>query len=157
MPSSAGLVVILVVAATMILFSEKELSSRWGVSFLGEDGTAGDRAIVKKQELANRCQELARSYGLSPREEEVLLLLAQRKTVGSIERELFIANGTAKTHIRHIYRKLDIHSRDELSDLLDYSNNLTNKCSYHMLYCSRTKEPVQALNPTPPEGRAAHR
>ena len=114
----SGLVVILVVAATMSLFSEKELSSRWGVSFLGEDGAAGDRAIVKKQELANRCQELARSYGLSPREEEVLLLLAQRKTVGSIERELFIANGTAKTHIRHIYRKLDIHSRDELSDLL---------------------------------------
>ena len=114
----SGLVVILVVAATMILFSEKELSSRWGVSFLGEDGAAGDRAIVKKQVLANRCQELARSYGLSPREEEVLLLLAQRKTVGSIERELFIANGTAKTHIRHIYRKLDIHSRDELSDLL---------------------------------------
>ena len=62
----------------------------------------------RKQELANRCQELARSYGLSPREEEVLLLLAQRKTVGSIERELFIANGTVKTHIRHIYRKLDI-------------------------------------------------
>ena len=38
-----------------------------------------------------------------------------------------------------------------------YFNNFTNKCSYHMLYCSRTKEPVQALNPTPPEGRAAHR
>ena len=48
----------------------------------------------------------------------MLLLLAQRKTGGSIERELFIANGTAKTHIRHIYRKLDIHSRDELTDLL---------------------------------------
>lgn len=114
----SGLVVILVVAATMILFSEKELSSRWGVSFLGEEGAAPDRAIVKKQELANRCQELARMRGLSPREEEVLLLLAQHKTVGSIERELFIANGTAKTHIRHIYRKLDIHSRDELTDLL---------------------------------------
>jgi DNA-binding CsgD family transcriptional regulator len=114
----SGLVIILVVAATMILFSEKELSSRWGVSFLGEEGAVGDRAIVKKQELANRCQELARTYGLSPREEEVLLLLAQRKTVGSIERELFIANGTAKTHIRHIYRKLDIHSRDDLTDLL---------------------------------------
>ena len=79
-------------------------------------GRPGHRKEAK--ELANRCQELARSYGLSPREEEVLLLLAQRKTVGSIERELFIANGTAKTHIRHIYRKLDIHSRDELSDLL---------------------------------------
>ncbi|MEG0620695.1 MAG: LuxR C-terminal-related transcriptional regulator, partial [Raoultibacter sp.] len=53
------------------------------------------------------------------REEEVLLLLAQHKTVGAIERELFIANGTAKTHTRHIYRKLDIHSRDELFEKLD--------------------------------------
>lgn len=114
----SGLVVIMVVAATMILFSEKELSSRWGVSFLGGGETPADTAVVKKQELANRCQALARKHGLSPREEEVLLLLAQRKTVGSIERELFIANGTAKTHIRHIYRKLDIHSRDELTDLL---------------------------------------
>lgn len=113
----SGLVIVMVVAATMILFSEKELSSQWGVAFLGGGGAA-DTAIVKKQELANRCQNLAREYSLSPREEEVLLLLAQHKTVGSIERELFIANGTAKTHIRHIYRKLDIHSRDELTDLL---------------------------------------
>ncbi len=115
----SALVIILVVAATMILFSEKELSSRWGVSFMGDQDAAGDRVVVKKQELANRCQTLARSCGLSPREEEVLLLLAQHKTVGSIERELFIANGTAKTHIRHIYRKLDIHSRDELIEKLD--------------------------------------
>ena len=51
-------------------------------------------------------------------EEEVLLLLAQRKTVGIIKRELFIANGTAKAHVRHIYQKLDIHTRQELFDLL---------------------------------------
>lgn len=113
-----SLIVVMVVVATMILFSEKELSSRWGVAFLGGGTAPVDTAIVKKQELASRCQELARKHGLSPREEEVLLLLAQHKTVGSIERELFIANGTAKTHIRHIYRKLDIHSRDELTDML---------------------------------------
>ena len=113
----SGLVIILVVAATMILFSERELSSRWGMTFLGEEAQ-DDGVIVKRQELANRCQETARACGLSPREEEVLLLLAQHKTVGSIERELFIANGTAKTHIRHIYRKLDIHSRDELIEKL---------------------------------------
>ena len=105
------------VRALFTLFG-RQTEQLLGAPSFGLAGAAGDRAIVKKQELANRCQELARSYGLSPREEEVLLLLAQRKTVGSIERELFIANGTAKTHIRHIYRKLDIHSRDELSDLL---------------------------------------
>jgi len=36
-----------------------------------------------------------------------------------IERELVIANGTAKAHVRHIYQKLDIHTRQELFDLLD--------------------------------------
>ena len=113
-----AIVIILVVALTMILFSEKELSSRWGVTFLGGSDAEGDTVIVKKQELANRCHETAKRYQLSQREEEVLLLLAQRKTVGAIEKELFIANGTAKTHIRHIYRKLDIHSRDELVELL---------------------------------------
>ena len=72
-----------------------------------------------KQELADRCAEIARRYKLSAREEEVLLLLAQHKTVGIIERELVIANGTAKAHVRHIYQKLDIHTRQELFDLLD--------------------------------------
>lgn len=114
----SGLVVVGVVAATMILFSERELSSRWGVAFLGGEGAVADTAVVKRQELASRCSDLAKRHGLSPREEEVLLLLAQHKTIGSIERELFIANGTAKTHIRHIYRKLDVHSRDELIDML---------------------------------------
>ncbi|MEG0682661.1 MAG: LuxR C-terminal-related transcriptional regulator, partial [Raoultibacter sp.] len=117
MPSDVmigAVVVLLIVACSVILFSEKELSSRWGVTFLGGTEGEGNKAILKKQELANRCQDLARQCGLSQREEEVLLLLAQHKTVGAIERELFIANGTAKTHTRHIYRKLDIHSRDEL-------------------------------------------
>ncbi len=75
--------------------------------------------MARKQELADRCAEIARRYKLSAREEEVLLLLAQHKTVGIIERELVIANGTAKAHVRHIYQKLDIHTRQELFDLLD--------------------------------------
>ena len=48
----------------------------------------------------------------------IYMLLGQRKTVGIIERELFIANGTAKAHVRHIYQKLDIHTRQELFDML---------------------------------------
>lgn len=27
---------------------------------------------------------------------------------------MFIANGTAKAHIRHIYQKLEVNNRDEL-------------------------------------------
>ena len=55
---------------------------------------------------------------MTSRETEVLMLLAQHKTVGQIEREPFIANGTAKAHVRHVYQKFDIHSREELFDLI---------------------------------------
>lgn len=110
------LAVVAVVFATMVLLSERDLSSRWGANFLAGGTDSAD--MIHKQELADRCTEIARTYKLSAREEEVLLLLAQHKTVGIIERELLIANGTAKAHVRHIYQKLDIHTRQELFDLL---------------------------------------
>ena len=117
---------IAVVAATMILMSEGELSSSWGVKVVHRTNGQNDANAIapevseaeRKHELASRVAATAREYKLSAREEEVLLLLAQRKTVGIIERELFIANGTAKAHVRHIYQKLDIHTRQELFDML---------------------------------------
>lgn len=124
------LTVVAIVAATTILFSERDLSSRWGANFLA--GGTDSAAMIRKQELADRCAEVARIYRLSTREEEVLLLLAQRKTVGIIERELFIANGTAKAHVRHIYQKLDIHTRQELFDLLGVEARDGGKATIHM-------------------------
>ena len=117
---------IAVVAATMILMSEGDLSSSWGAKMVhrserqnGAEEKAPEVSIAeRKHKLASRVAAVAKAHKLSAREEEVLLLLAQRKTVGIIERELFIANGTAKAHVRHIYQKLDIHTRQELFDML---------------------------------------
>lgn len=116
------LVILLVVALSMVLYSEKELSSRWGVNFIAGHDKEANEAILKKQAIVGRCNLLAQKHHLSQREEEVLLLLAQQKTIATIERELFIANGTAKAHVRHIYRKLDIHTREELFEMLDSEN-----------------------------------
>ena len=63
--------------------------------------------------------EAIAELGLTEREQEVLFLLAQHKTAGDIERELCVAHGTAKAHIRHVYKKLDIHAREELFDLVE--------------------------------------
>ena len=57
-------------------------------------------------------------HGLTQREGEVLLLLAQQKSAADIEQELLVANGTAKAHIRHVYQKLGIHSREELYEMV---------------------------------------
>lgn len=113
---ASGIAILAVVMGTFFLLSQKELSSKWGASFLV--GPEGNGEAVRKQELADRCELLAKRFGLTSRETEVLILLAQRKTVGMIERELYIANGTAKAHVRHVYQKFDIHSREELFDLL---------------------------------------
>ena len=70
--------------------------------------------MEERNALVGACAALAKERNLSQREEEVLLLLAQHKTARDIERELCVANGTAKAHIRHVYQKLDIHTREEL-------------------------------------------
>ena len=62
---------------------------------------------------------LGERFGLTPREMEVFALLAKGRNAEFIQNALFISNHTVKTHIYNIYRKMDIHSLQELLDLLD--------------------------------------
>lgn len=114
-----GLVAVLVLAATLILFSERELTSKWGVSLLESGGLLERSAEDERRET--RCGEITRQYRLSPREDEILRLIAQGKTARAIEGELFIAEGTFKAHTRHIYEKMGINSRKELRNILGVS------------------------------------
>lgn len=57
-------------------------------------------------------------FGLSPREKEVFVLLAVGRNVPYVQEALYISDGTAKTHVKRIYKKLGIHSRQELVELV---------------------------------------
>jgi DNA-binding NarL/FixJ family response regulator len=48
---------------------------------------------------------------LSKRESEILRLVADGKTFTQIAEQLFIARETTKTHVRNIYRKLEVNCR----------------------------------------------
>jgi DNA-binding CsgD family transcriptional regulator len=48
---------------------------------------------------------------LSKREHEILILLAQGKTMSETSEALFISANTLKTTVRHLYRKLNVDSR----------------------------------------------
>nr|WP_235905461.1 helix-turn-helix transcriptional regulator [Eggerthella hominis] len=54
---------------------------------------------------------------LSKREVEVLTLYALGHTQAHISEELSVASTTVRTHIRNIYQKTDLHSRQ---DILNY-------------------------------------
>lgn len=70
------------------------------------------------QIITSRCQNLAVERKLSPRETEIFILLAQGRTRTLIQEELVLAENTVKTHIAHIYAKLDVGNRQEMMDLI---------------------------------------
>ena len=62
---------------------------------------------------------LAKQYHLTQRESEVLPFVANERPASYIAEKLFISIGTAKTHIRNIYSKMGIHSRQELLNIVN--------------------------------------
>ena len=104
----------LVVGLSLLLVNDREVGTRWGITLLGK--AQRDAAAGRREEVL--CDQLAEASGLTPRETEVLALLAQGKSLSQVASSLFIAEGTAKAHTRHIYEKLGINTRQELFDLL---------------------------------------
>lgn len=87
----------------------------------------GNKPLGERQEkeaisIRKRCNVLADRYGLSPRETEILAYLGRGRGSTYISEELFISVHTVKTHTKHIHEKLDVHSREELINLIDESD-----------------------------------
>jgi DNA-binding CsgD family transcriptional regulator len=74
------------------------------------EGASAGEGVTRADPLL----DLARDNSLSPRETEVFLLLAQGRSRPYIQQELFLADGTVKTHISRIYAKLGLTNRQEL-------------------------------------------
>ena len=64
-------------------------------------------------EAPSRPEAVVDDGGLSEREREVLLFIAKGFTVGEIANMLHLSAHTVATHVKHIYRKLAVHSRTE--------------------------------------------
>lgn len=81
-----------------------------------EDAPAPDASdvLLGEASLEARCDELARTYGLTAREREVLSFLAHGHNGVYIGEELVISPNTVRTHIHNIYRKLDVTSREDI-------------------------------------------
>ena len=77
--------------------------------------SAGDAEVAASIGVARATDQ---RYGLSSRELEILDLFAQGRSANWIADNLTISKNTVRSHLRAIYTKLDVHTRQELLDFL---------------------------------------
>lgn len=79
----------------------------------------GSRAMSDLEAcLEKYCDQLADGHDLTSQEKRVLFELACSKSLKAIADDFGVSLNTVKTHTSHIYRKLDVHSREELMHLV---------------------------------------
>lgn len=66
-----------------------------------------------------RCAQLADEFGLSLREQEVLGYLGRGRSQPYIRDQLVLSKNTVASHVKHIYAKLGVHSKQEVIDLFE--------------------------------------
>lgn len=76
-------------------------------------------AQPQQSPVDERCEALVAAHGLTGREAEILLLTARGHSSTFIAEQLFISASTVRFHQQNIYRKLDVHSRQELLSLVN--------------------------------------
>lgn len=64
------------------------------------------------------CAQLGTLHRLTEREVEVMIGFSQGNSLRKVADSLFISMSTAQTHVKSLYRKLGIHSKQELIDLV---------------------------------------
>ena len=77
-------------------------------------------------EIFSYCQKLASEYGLTRREAEIFGFIALGRSAKYIAEELMISQNTTRTHIRHVYEKLNLNSKQELLDLVLFGSEKMN-------------------------------
>lgn len=104
------LVMIGLVAFSSILVPQRD-------DHAAEGGTTGFSSYTEEQESI--LVRFARKHGLSERETDILDYLIKGRSQPHIREALLISKNTVSTHVKHIYSKLCVHSRQELIDLYE--------------------------------------
>ena len=110
------LAIMFIIVASLVMASEKGLFTTWGSHQTDPEAVNAEYGGIPFTQM--RIDGICDTYGLTQREADVVKLLAQGKSNSVIANEMFIAVGTVKAHIQHVYQKLGIHTRKELFELI---------------------------------------
>lgn len=85
--------------------------------FTDRDLTQLSVVVSRADRFEEACALIAATAKLSKREAEILPLALRGRTAERIAGEFFISKNTVDTHLRRIYAKCGVHTRQELIDL----------------------------------------
>lgn len=99
----------------------KNASGEEAAAQLAEEAEPAEGLQQKSDDTAFKtaCAAVAEKHRLTARETEVFELLARGRTSPVIQGKLVLSHNTVKTHVRHIYAKLDVHSQQELISMVE--------------------------------------
>lgn len=108
----ATVMVFVILFASLLMMSSTNLKTGWGLARLDTiEGLEHDTDPI--------IEELVSEYLFTERQTSILILLIRGRSRRVVSEDLFISEETVKTHIQQIYRKLHIHSRQELIDIYE--------------------------------------
>lgn len=110
-------IVILVVA--MFVFDGHTLKDALDKTFREAERLPEAGQVAREDIWDAGCREVAGERQLTAREREVLLLVMRGRTANYISEELGISYNTTKGHIKNLYAKCGVHSKQELFDLIE--------------------------------------
>jgi DNA-binding CsgD family transcriptional regulator len=104
--------------ATRAALGEAAFAAAWADGRVMSPEEASGLAIALADAIANapaptRTVTPARSYGLTPREQDVLRLLVEGRSDREIGEALFIGTRTVQTHVAKLFAKLEVNARAE--------------------------------------------
>lgn len=105
-------IVFLLTIATFWVGSDAHIKKMWGLRKSLSPKMYNDLVLKKK------CNLLTEDHRLTTREAEILLLLVQGQRASDIKDNMNVSMDTVRSHIKHLYAKLNVHSLAELTKLL---------------------------------------
>lgn len=75
--------------------------------------------IVAQDMVPFYCRMVKKAYSLSNRETDILELILRGRNVARMSETLFVSENTVRSHSKNLYRKLDVHNRQQVFDLVE--------------------------------------
>jgi DNA-binding CsgD family transcriptional regulator len=112
----ASLYILSMIALFFMRLYKKEPTTQQATNQEKDQGQSQNESQTIEGALLARNNQFAQRYGLTRREAEIFAYLINGRTSIHISKTLFLSQNTVKGHLKNIYSKANVHTKQELID-----------------------------------------